>query len=377
MTKYFFALLLFALPHTPLHVKEAGAPRHWANGFALSLSGQQYFVPDISGALPAETAAGYDASNTITPYPGFRAGLGYEWKAWSVFIESGYTYIKGDNPLITDITAVPLLVKGGYSFFFFRRLSLTPMIGAGMVFPTADHYRDVIDMLLEQKVHSTGSGFLVNAGARAAWEFHPALRVFGSFSLDCVVETGGPIPLPQAELGVLLRPVPPRTVQTKPAVIPAPELPPPQEEPPPPQKEAVRRTWLVLFDPDETGTREGDAAVFGEIAQTLAECAEGSIKLHGYAAPYRSVAGQDNVSRERARSCVEMLTAAGVAEGAMTEEWHGAQKVPETSDGSDSQRRSVEIILEGWRYERGESDQQNGRENAVQQQEDGNGQNDW
>jgi outer membrane protein OmpA-like peptidoglycan-associated protein len=355
-------ILFFAFLHTPLYVKEAGAPRHWANGFVFSLSGQQYFVPDVSGALPEEAAAGYDASNTVTPYPGFRAGVGYEWKAWSVFIESGYTYIRGDNPLITDIAAAPLLAKAGYSFFPVRRLSLTPLLGVGAVFSSADHHRDVIDMLLEQKVHSSGSGLLVSAGARAAWEFHPALRVFGGFSLDCVVETGGPIPLPQADVGVLLRPAPHRARQAKQVVLPVPRA--------PPKKEAVKQTWLVLFEPDETELRGQDAQVFAEIAQALAECAEGSIKLHGYAAPYRSEAGQNNVSKERARYCAELLAAAGAAEYTITQAWHGAQKAPETSDGSDRKRRSVEIILEGWKYERNESDQYN--EHNEQKTEDGN-----
>jgi hypothetical protein len=69
-------LLLFAFLRTPLYVKEAGQylPPRWTSGFVLSLSGQYYFLPNLSDALSPELAARYGVSSAIVPYPGFRAG---------------------------------------------------------------------------------------------------------------------------------------------------------------------------------------------------------------------------------------------------------------------------------------------------------------
>jgi hypothetical protein len=68
---------------------------------------QYYVIPNIADAFAPDLAAKYGfGDGLVTPYPGFRGGFGYEWGRLQVGFETGYTYIKGDNPLVTDIKLV-------------------------------------------------------------------------------------------------------------------------------------------------------------------------------------------------------------------------------------------------------------------------------
>jgi hypothetical protein len=69
-----------------------------------------------------------------------------------------------------------------------------------------NHYQTVIDLLLEKPSRSSSSGFLAAAGLRLGWSFAPALTLYAGAGIDCVIETGGLIPLPALELGVTLKP---------------------------------------------------------------------------------------------------------------------------------------------------------------------------
>jgi hypothetical protein len=165
----------------------------WKEGLFGYLSGQYYVIPGLASTLSPDLAEKYGVSKGVISYPGFRAGAGWEWRHWSFGLESGYSYIKGDNPLILDIFIVPLLFKAGYSFFpikSYEQFSLTPAASLGIVFAAVDHYRDVIDMLTERQSHLTSKGLFAQLGIRAGWnpvkKWGRAFEVFAGLSVDAV-----------------------------------------------------------------------------------------------------------------------------------------------------------------------------------------------
>jgi outer membrane protein OmpA-like peptidoglycan-associated protein len=320
-------------------------------------------MPDLAGAVSPELAERYGVSTGFIPYPGFRAGAGYEWKKWSFGLESGYTYIKGDNPLVTDIAIGPLLLKAGYSFFpisNYEYFSLAPTAAMGLVFAQVNHYKDAIDMLIENASRSENAGFIAQIGFRAGWnpvrQWDRFFEIFTGFSVDCVIETGGIIPLPQFELGIKIRPfawkarnvsVPEEIVKEEILAI--------EEEIAEEAPESVRHIWSVLFPPNGLAPTAQGHAVLDEAGQVIAGVINETVNekfriiLRGYAAPFVSVSGQMEVSRRRVLYCASYLKEKyEIPDELITVEWYGSQALPEnTEEAAHSSRRSVEIIFEG------------------------------
>jgi outer membrane protein OmpA-like peptidoglycan-associated protein len=312
-------------------------------------------------------AARYGVSDgLVRPYPGFRIGAGYELGGFRLSLESGYTYIKGENPLVLDIRLIPLSVKAGYAFSL-GRLSLTPLLGAGAVFTSVNHYETAIAMLLDETSRSSGAGFLVNLGLRAGWSFVPALTLYAGGGVDCILETGGIIPLPSVELGITLKPflfgkrpqppaapAPARPAEEPPAgaavvieeaaVTGEPELPPEEPEAEP---EPVRVLKTLYFQadtavPEPSYLHELDAA--GELLRSSPAL---GVTLRGYTAPYATGEARRALSEARSRFCAGYLGEKyGVEAGRIRLEWHGADREPEAAGGEDWRRRCVEIIIE-------------------------------
>jgi outer membrane protein OmpA-like peptidoglycan-associated protein len=331
-------------------------------------------VPDFSGTLNPSLAARYGVSGgLVKPDPGFRGAAGYQWKGLRFSLETGYTHIKGDNPLVLDISFVPLSLKAGYVFSLWN-FSIIPLLGAGMIFSHVTHYETAINMLLEKKSRSSSTGFLANAGLRLGWSFIPALTLYAGAGIDCVVETGGFIPFPSLEFGLTVRPFmfgkkapgrPPRradaprpgpepaAARTEPAEEPAPV---PDEPAAPPEPESgttaeppepAGRVLMVLYFPADTAVPVPSHLVeLDGAAELLREYPAAGVTLRGYAAPYGTPEGQRALSEARARFCEGYLREQGVDGGRITTEWYGAEKLPEAWEGFEWQRRRVEIIVE-------------------------------
>jgi hypothetical protein len=336
--------VLTALLHTGfLSPCFAGDLPDWTAGLFLDLDAQYYIVPDISGTFDFSLAENYGVSGgLIKPYPGFHAGAGYQWRNIRLSLETGYTRIKGDNPLVLDIGIVPLTLKGGYVFSLLRdRLSITPVLGAGLVFAGAEHYETVIAMLFDRTSYSTGQGFFANAALRLGWSFTPALTLYAGAGIDCLIETGGPIPLPALELGLTLKPFSfrkklpadrARAVE-KPAVF--------SEAPDDP-----RPIFGTIYFPanEAVPTQAAELDRTGELLRAQPELA---ISLRGYTAPYSTPAARRALSEERVRFCAAYLIREyGIAEERISVEWYGADQLPDPGDDSDQRRRCVEILIE-------------------------------
>jgi outer membrane protein OmpA-like peptidoglycan-associated protein len=287
-------------------------------------------------------------------------------------MEFGRTYIEGTNPLVLDIHLVPLVFKAGYVFSPGRHFNVIPMLGAGPVFSSVKHYETAINMLLEKPSHSTSTGFFLHGGVRAGWVIVDALTLYAGGGIDCVIETGGLIPLPVLELGINVKSFlfgkksPPRAliqVRTPEAAEP-PELPaeaesaPEPETPPEPvtevpetepvvEAEPLRIVRVIYFPTDTAVPVQSHLVELDAAGEQLRSSPELRVSLRGYAAPYGTEAGRRRLSEERARFCAEYLRQEyGVEPERITVEWYGADRLPETSDGQEWRRRCVEIIIE-------------------------------
>ncbi|MDR1899088.1 MAG: OmpA family protein [Treponema sp.] len=288
-------------------------------------------------------------------------------------MESGYTYIEGTNPLVLDIRLVPLVFNAGYAFSIGRHFNVIPMLGAGPVFSSVKHYETAINMLLERPTRSTSAGMMLHGGVRAGWVIVDALTLYVGGGIDCVMETGGLIPLPALEAGFSIKPfgfrkkppaaVPPPAEPPKPAParaeIPAEiteepaaapeeaEVPETPEAAPAAETEPVRIVRVLYFPADSAVPVQSHLVELDGAGELLRSSPELTVRLRGYAAPYGTAGARLNLSEERVRFCADYLDREyGVDTARITVEWYGADRLPETSDGEEWRRRCVEIIIE-------------------------------
>jgi hypothetical protein len=153
----------------------------------------------------------------IRPEPGFRGALGYELNRFRFAVESGYTTITGLNPLahiievdplVTDVSLVPLALKFGYALPIRWGLGLQADLGVGFMFSRTNHYKTVIDLLVGDKTESRARSPLAGARLYATytlpWKF---LKIYAGGGADVLFETDGPIPMPLLEAGISLKPL--------------------------------------------------------------------------------------------------------------------------------------------------------------------------
>jgi len=367
-----FFLFLSFFSHD-VNAQSAGA-QHWSENIFFSVSGQYYLLPDLAGIASPGIAEQYGVSTGIIAYPGFRTAAGYQWKKLSFSLETGYSYIKGDNPVVTDISLIPLLFKTGYSFYpvkKFEQFSLTPTLGIGMIVINVDHYEDALSLLTGEPVRSTGTNLLIQPGVRAGWNLfnfeRVKLDIFTGLSLDAIFEKDGAIPLPQIELGVIVRPFIRKKMQ--PAAEGAQDAAQEaalyeqiwedeyeeeieEEEPEPIEPVYVRQVLLVYFAQNITEPTANEIAILDEAAKVFGEYIEATIKLRGYAAPLPTTLGHTELSRRRVQYCANYLIKTHeIPQELITIEWLGTSALPENIEERDTaRRRGVEIIIEGWRY---------------------------
>jgi outer membrane protein OmpA-like peptidoglycan-associated protein len=269
---------------------------------------------------------------------------------------------------VLDIRVIPLVFKTGYVFSL-GQFNITPLLGAGQVFVTAEHYETAIAMLQERKSRSSGTGFFGAAGLRLGWTFIPALTLFAGAGIDCVFETDGPIPFPAVELGVTVKPFlfgksarPPKPAArpaAEPPPVPAESAPPAAasqaepavpEAPPAPDPSVIEPSAGVLYFPPDSAVPAAPAALDGA-GELLRANPALTVTLRGYAAPHGTPAGQRALSEARARFCADYLRGEyGIAAERITVEWYGADRVPEAGPGGQPEgaegRRCVEILIE-------------------------------
>jgi len=207
LRKFLVLFLAFALA-TALVFAEAGAgavppeeaqnttPKEpWYEPFFVEGSLHYYIAPDAIADL-------------IKPMLGFRAALGYEFRRFRFAVESGYTHITGTNPLVLDLTFIPLVFKFGYALPIRWGLGLQADLDFGFLFSRTDHYDTAIDMFLNKLLDDSERSLF--GGARAYVTYTVPgnfVKLYAGGGADIILEPQTPLPLPLLEAGVSFKPL--------------------------------------------------------------------------------------------------------------------------------------------------------------------------
>jgi outer membrane protein OmpA-like peptidoglycan-associated protein len=350
LVRRFAAVVFGLLVVVPRCFADEDEPR-WFDGIFIEGGLHYYFSPDALAEL-------------VNTRLGFRAALGYEYRNFSLALETGYSHITGTNPLVLESTFIPLALKAGYNYPLPKGFGVQGDILLGYIFSRTIHYETAIDAFLGDNLRDDNerSPF---AGARlyGTWTVPPGffpqnfLTVYAGGGIDVINETDGIIGLPLVEIGLHIHPLKliPRPKPKPQPVYEEPEPEPvvyeePETEEPEIPPEPLRLVWLTLFPPNKTTPQREELAVLDQAAGVI-KSAEGeyTVILKGYAAPFVSVSGQNDISRRRVLFCkTYLMKKHGIPEDRITIEWFGSQNIPEGVRERDYEgRRGVEIIFEG------------------------------
>jgi len=167
---------------------------HWYEGLFIEVSAIRHPAPEM-------------LSEYIRPGPGFRGALGYEYKRFRFAAETGFARITGTDPLVAEVSLVPLVFKFGYELPFSPIFGLRADAGLGFVFSRVSRYESAFDMALGNRGGASGQG--LTAGARLYATATPLrfLTFYAGGGAEFLFETDGAIPLPLLEAGVSFRPL--------------------------------------------------------------------------------------------------------------------------------------------------------------------------
>jgi outer membrane protein OmpA-like peptidoglycan-associated protein len=185
---FFTIFLVFAVPCFPDESR-------WYDNFFIEGSFHQYFAPEI-------------LSEHVNPKPGFRGAFGYEYNHFRFAVESGYTNFEGTNPLVLDITIIPLTFKFGYEYPIYYGFGVQGDLLAGYTFSKVIRYPTALDVIFENLQEDNERHFLAGARIYATWTTKEKfLKIYAGGGADFIIENDGPIPLALFEAGISLKPL--------------------------------------------------------------------------------------------------------------------------------------------------------------------------
>ena len=308
---------------TPSYSEEK--PRHWHEPFFIEGSYHQYFTPELFADL-------------ASPDPGFRAAFGYEHRRFRFALESGYSHITGENPLVLGVSMAPLVFKAGYAQPIIWGFGIQADAGFGVLFSRITHYDTAINMLTDNKRYTDAASPLATGRLYATYTFlRNSLKVYAGGGLDAMFETESTIPLPVLEIGLSFKPFTfisrgkngsapaEKPVETAPAQEAAqdalPGLPPP-----------IVKT--VYFRENTAEMFEEYFPVLDEAGRLLAANPRLSVTLRGYSAPSGTEEQQLLTAKERAEFCAGYLASRhGIAPERLTVEYYGGGGAHEYAEG--------------------------------------------
>jgi hypothetical protein len=167
----------------------------WYEPFFIEGSAIHYYLPDLFSGI-------------IKPEPGVRAAFGYEYRHFRFAAESGYTHITGTNPMVLDITLIPLTAKAGYNLPLRWGFGLQADLSCGVFFSHTVYYSSAIDMLMDKIQDKQVISPLAGARLYATYTFLSGfIKLYAGGGVDIVFETDGLIPPPVIEAGVSIKPL--------------------------------------------------------------------------------------------------------------------------------------------------------------------------
>jgi outer membrane protein OmpA-like peptidoglycan-associated protein len=250
------------------------------DGFFIEGSYHQYFTPEFLSEL-------------VKTKPGFRAALGYDFRHFRFAVESGYTNFDGTNPLVLDITVIPLALKFGYELPIVWGFGVQADLHAGYFFSKTFRYPTAIDMLLNNLQEDNERNLFTGLRIYATWTTKGKfLKIYVGGGADVVIEPEGPIPMPLLEAGVSIKPF----TLNKPSA----------------KKEELVNS--VLFEVNSTAIKNEYLPTLDEAGRRLNEKPSLRITMVTYAPPEGDVEcqvrrndGTPALSAARAEYCAEYL----------------------------------------------------------------------
>jgi hypothetical protein len=168
-------------------------------------------------------------SDTVLPKPGFRGALGFGWQRLRFSLASGYTRITGTNPLVQDLTFIPLTFRLGYEQPLGKVFSIRLDMGGGILFSEANYYASALDNYMDMPtVNKAEINGVAEARLSAVFTLPGNfLQIYAGGDGYLLPETGGHLFRGAFEAGLVLKIAKRRIV-----VCPPPPPPPPEPEEP-------------------------------------------------------------------------------------------------------------------------------------------------
>jgi len=195
-----FLLCLF-IASAPIHADETADTQQnlqppkipWYENIFIEGSVLFYFAPKM-------------LEEYLDTRPGFRGAIGYEYNNFRFAVESGYSDIIGTNPLVKEITLVPLVFKFGYALPLFSIIGLQADLSVGTKFSNTIRYETALDYITDNLSEDNEKSFLLGARLYAIILPLSFLKIYAGGGIDVLFETDGPIPLPLIEAGISIKP---------------------------------------------------------------------------------------------------------------------------------------------------------------------------
>jgi len=306
---YISTLIILLALAIPSYAQE---PSPWYEGFYLEGSALYYFTPDALKEL-------------IRHELSYRGALGYELKNFRFTVESGFSRVVGTNPLVMEITFVPVVFKLGYALPIIFGFGVQADLGLGAAFSHTTRYETAIDMVMGNMREDNESSLFTQARLYLTWSPWKFLKFYAGGGGDIIFETKGPIPLPLVEAGISLKPLALAGAIAR-----------------RPQKTAATKMIAVYFERNSVTIIEDDLPILDSTGRRLKDNAALNVTLVAYYAPEMTAewqvqrsTGEPALSAARAEWCAQYLTENfGIALERIKIEYRlAAEKTPELYRG--------------------------------------------
>ena len=314
----------------------------WYEGIFIEASALYYFAPELM-------------QDFGKPGFGFRGALGYEYKRFRFAFESGYNKISAANPLISEISISPIVLKFGYEYPVHSIFGVQADANFGILYSNISRYLNAEDKKNKNAITDKYAAPFAGLRIYAAASPLDYLKIYAGAGSDFIFESSGVVPLPLIEAGVsfkpfiLLKSLSAKRAAPKPAtkdiifkssseniII---------EETP--EGKIVRLRNAVYFEVDGAVMIEMYRPILDEAGVRLRSNPELKITLRGFTAPFGTEQGRAEISRARAQYCAAYLSRQyGIVESRMKIESYGALRAPEYRDAGWESYRCVELIIE-------------------------------
>jgi outer membrane protein OmpA-like peptidoglycan-associated protein len=374
MGVFFFCGLFLSMPRTDAQNTEK--PPAWYKSIFIEAGGFAAFPPKLF-------------LGDVKPMFGFQGAIGYEWNRFQFSFSSGYSQSAGIDPLVEDISFIPITGRLGYSLPIKNNWGVEAGLGAGVQLSKTLHYDTALDYLADRKSESMERKQLLEGRMHATYTIpNNFLKIYAGGGADILFETEGPLALPLLEAGISIKPFAlytpkerkPKTPKIKPVKekkVKAPkikrvkktknpvvkpeepitlaltEILEPEPEPEilviePEPEERIPLEYAIYFEADR-GSRvhNRSRALLQEAGRVLQENPESFITLRGFAAPSGTTESQVVISAARVWHCVEYFKReCKIPEDRIQMQFFGSQDKSISKETQWELRRRVEFVID-------------------------------